>query len=133
MKRGLQFKLDGTLYLVDLDKMTSGEARILKHEYGMENVLDYELLDPDILAGLMLIAIRRTAPDLTDDEIRAKVDEVDIVPLLEQLSKQLQKAAAEAEAEAAKDPQSAAGNGSGPAAAKAGGRATTRKTSGARK
>jgi hypothetical protein len=95
----LRIKLDDEQYEVDLDRLSLGEARILKHEYGMTDLSEFNFFDPDQMFGLFAIAIRRKRPEATDAEITAEVEGIDIVPVIDDLRQQIEDAADKAKAE----------------------------------
>jgi hypothetical protein len=128
---GLKIKLDGEQYTIDMSKITLGEGRFLKKHFGMTSYEELTIIDPDpdIIVGILAVAIKREHPELDEDEIVAKVEAIPqgdfFVPMLRGLEAEAQKAREAAE----KDPQSAGANGSAPAA-KNGSSATTRKKRG---
>lgn len=122
-------KLDGEKFEVDPDKLTLGEARLLKREYGMEDFSNFNFFDPDQMVGLFVVAVKRAHPDWSDEDVLAKVEGVENGPIFEEINKQIEAARKKAEAEKA-DPPKAAVSASAPVA-KGGNQATTRKKRGA--
>lgn len=120
----LRMKLEDERYEIDPDKLTLGEAYRLKREYGMEDFTSFNFFDPEQMIGLFFIAVKRAHPDLSDEEIRAKVEAVESGPIFADLNRQVEKAI-EAEKKKANPPSAVAGPG--------GGQATTRGTRGPRK
>jgi hypothetical protein len=125
----LRMKLDGERYEIDPDKLTLGEARLLKREYGMEDFSNFNFFDPDQMVGLFVVAVKRAHPDWSDEDVLAKVEGIENGPIFHEINKQIEAARKKAEAEKA-DPPKAAVSASAPAA-KAGKQATTRKKPGA--
>jgi hypothetical protein len=111
-------------YEIDLDKLTLGEGRFLKREFGMRSYNELDLLDPDadMIVGVLAVAMKRGHPELDDDEVIAKVEGLSNGDYFTQLQKQIEAEVKKAE-EAAADPQSA-----GESASAAGNGAKTRKT-----
>jgi hypothetical protein len=124
----LRIKLDGDKYEVDPDKLTLGEARLLKRDYGMEDFSTFNFFDPDQMVGLFVVAVKRAHPDWSDEDVLAKVEGIENGPIFQDINKQVDAALKKAEAEK-KDPPGAAVSASAPAA-KAGKPATTRKKPG---
>lgn len=129
---GLKFALDKEKYEIDLDKVTLGEGRFLKQEFGMKSYEDLGLYDPDpdILVGLLAVCIKREHPEMSEADVLAKVEAIPNGDFFKQAAKQLEAERKKAEA-ALEDPQPAGGNASAPAA-NGGSSATRRKTPGAR-
>jgi len=125
---GLKITLDGEKYELDLDKVTLGEGRFLKSQFGMRSYSDLDLLDPDpdMIVGAIAVAVKRSHPELDDSEIIEKVESLSNGDYFKQLQKQIEVEVKKAEADAA-DPQPAGGNASAPAARGRNG-AKTRKT-----
>jgi hypothetical protein len=69
-------KVEDTTY--ELDKMTLGEARILKREFGLTDLSSFSGTDPDQLVGLLYLALKRENPAMTHDEALAEVEGLDI-------------------------------------------------------
>lgn len=126
---GLKFALDKEKYEIDLDKVTLGEGRFLKQEFGMKSYEDLGLYDPDpdILVGLLAVCIKREHPELSEADVLAKVEAIPNGDFFKQAAKQLEAERKKAEA-ALENPQPAGGSTS----ANGGSSATPRKTRGAR-
>jgi hypothetical protein len=129
---GLKFTLDKEKYEIDLDKVTLGEGRYLKREFGMKTYDALGLLDPDpdILVGLLAVCIKRAHPELSEAEVLEKVEAIDNGDYFDQATKHVHAARKKAEAALA-DPQPAGGSASAPAR-NGGSSATPRKTPGRR-
>jgi hypothetical protein len=67
-------KLDGQTY--ELDRLTLGEARILKHEFDMGSLELLDPSDPDHLIGLLYLAMRRKRPTEPRDALMAQIEGV---------------------------------------------------------
>jgi hypothetical protein len=93
----LRMKVDEETFEVDLDKLTLGEARLLKHDYGMSDLREFSFWDPDQMAGLFVIAVKRAHPDMSEADVLAKVEGVDAGTVLEDLQKQVEAAVQAAE------------------------------------
>lgn len=80
---GLYFKVtvDGETY--ELDRLTLGEARVLKHEFDMHSLDLLDSTDPDHLIGLLYLAMRRKHPDRTREAIMASVEGIAFEDLAE--------------------------------------------------
>jgi hypothetical protein len=115
----IEIKLDDRTYEIDPDKITLGEARVLKRDYGMESLGSLNFGDPDQMVGMLVMAIRRESPDLSEADVQAKVEDLDFVQILDGM-----KLPGET-----KDPPSAGGKDTSPAR-KPSGPATTRKKPG---
>lgn len=113
-------------YELDLDKITLGEGRFLKREFGMQSYNDLELLDPDpdMIVGALAVAMKRHHPDLDEAEVIAKVESLSNGDYFKQIQKQIEAEVKKAQ-EAAADPQPAGGSASAPAKRNG---AKTRKT-----
>jgi hypothetical protein len=127
----LKMTLDSEKYTVDLDKITLGEARLLKDQYGMEGFDELNFFDPDQLTGLFVVAVKRAHPELSDKEILAKVEGIESGPIFADINKQIEAAIKKVEAEKA-DPLKAGASASAPARSN-GSSATTRKKPGSRR
>jgi len=112
----LKMKLDGEKYEVDLNKISLGEGRLLKREFGMKDFQDLDWWDPDVLTGVFAIAVMRTHPEMTFAEVLERVEGVESGPIFGELGKQIQAQIEKARAEQA-DPPRAAVSASAPAAA----------------
>jgi hypothetical protein len=121
----LKMKLDGEKYEVDPDKLTLGEALIMKRQYGMQDFTEFNFFDPEQMVGLFVIAVKRAHPELSDQEILAKVEGIENGPIFNDINKQVEEARKKAA-----DPQVAGASASVPAAGSR--RATTRKKPGSR-
>lgn len=127
----IRFKLGKDKYEIDEDDLTLGEAFFLKREYDLNDFSNLSHDDPEVLLGLLAVALKRKDPELTDAEARTRAEGIKSAPIFEDLTKQYQKIIADAEARAAEDPPSPAVNAS-TAGATGGKSATPRNTRGAR-
>jgi hypothetical protein len=75
----LKIKLDGELF--EVEKLTLGEGRILKRDYGMSDLSEINLADPDQLVGMLSISMKRTHPELSEEEVLAKVEGLDFLTI----------------------------------------------------
>lgn len=62
----------------ELPKLTLGEGRILKREFGLEQYEDFNETDPDQLVGLLYLCLKREKPDATHEELIAEVEAMDV-------------------------------------------------------
>lgn len=66
----------------EVEKLTLGDARLLKRHYGLEDLSEFESGDPDILAGILFLALRRekllAGETVVDAALMAEVDGLDI-------------------------------------------------------
>lgn len=124
----LRMKLDGEKYEVDLDKISLGEGRLLKREFGMDDFSDLNFFDPDQLVGLFVVAVMRAHPDMPYPDVLKKVEGIESGPIFDDINNQVAAAVEKARAEQA-DPPRAAGSASTPAAVR-GSSARPRKTRG---
>jgi len=69
-------KIDGKTY--ELDRLTLGDARILKSRFGLEGMSLFSPDDPDHLAGLLVLALKRERPDTPLSELIAEIEDLDI-------------------------------------------------------
>jgi hypothetical protein len=125
---GLKITLDGEKYEVDLDKVTLGEGRFLKSQFGMRSYSELDLLDPDpdMIVGAIAVAMKRSHPELDDSEVIEKVESLPNGDYFKQIQKQIEVEVEKAR-KAAEDPQPADATVSAPAAKRQSG-AKTRKT-----
>lgn len=67
-------KIDGKEYV--LDRLTLGEAHILKHEFDLADVEMVDAGDPDHIRGLIYLAFRRGDRRASHADLIARVDDV---------------------------------------------------------
>jgi len=72
------FKVKVGEALYELEKLTLGEARRLKREFGMESLEHFSPTDPDQLVGLLVLACKRRHPEWTDETVLRFVEGLDI-------------------------------------------------------
>ncbi len=65
----------------ELDKLTLGEARRLKRDFGLTDLEAFNGTDPDQMVGLLFLSYKRSHPQLADDAI---LDEQGMLRVLEQ-------------------------------------------------
>jgi hypothetical protein len=118
----LKMKLAGKTYAIDPDKLTLGEALVLKRDFGMTDFTAFNYFDPEQMVGLFVIAVKRAHPEMSDDEVRGKVEGLQNGPIFTEINKQIAEAVKKAS-----DPQKA---GAAKAAPASGTPAKTRKTRG---
>lgn len=76
---GPQFKIGHRTYPMP-QKFSLGELRILKREFDLKDVAKIDKRDPDHIAGLLYIAMRRKDPTLTVDELDAlDIERIEVV------------------------------------------------------
>lgn len=121
----IRFKVGKNKYEVDEDDLTSGEAFLLKRDYGLTDFGDLSYRDPEVMLGLIVVAIRRKHTDLSEEDARTKAEGIKTAPIFEDLKKQFEKIIADAKAREAEDPPSPAENVS--TAGETSGRAATRR------
>ena len=98
----------------ELDRLTLGEARILKREFGLADLAHFNSTDPDQLVGLLVLALQRENPALTLKEAIAQVEDLDVEAFEEAPA-----------AEEESDPTPAASGGEAPTEATAGSQETS--------
>lgn len=127
----LKIKLGAKTLKLDPDRLTLGEAHLMKHEFGMEGFGDLSVWDPDQLLGFATIAVKRANKDLTLEDAKAQAEGVEFSPIFEDILAQVQ--AEEEKVKAAQaDPPQAAESTSAPVAAN-GSPGTSPKTRGRRR
>jgi hypothetical protein len=62
----------------ELDKLTLGDARLLKKQFGLVDMTEFSGTDPDQLVGLMFLAYKKANPGLTDETVLSHVESLDI-------------------------------------------------------
>jgi hypothetical protein len=62
----------------ELDKLTLGDARLLKKQFGLVDMTEFSGTDPDQLVGLMFLAYKKANPGLTDETVLSHVENLDI-------------------------------------------------------
>lgn len=62
-----------------LEKLTLGEARVLRKQFGLEQIEDFNPTDPEQLAGLLYLCMKRENPGLPDALIMAEIDGLDVM------------------------------------------------------
>lgn len=95
-----KLKVDGALFDVPTD-FTLGDMRAMKR-FGVADVTGASATDPDMIAALIYISMRRADPSVTEDVVDT-IREVEFIP-------------DEEDADVAGPPPSAAANGNGAAA-----------------
>lgn len=61
----------------ELPKVTIGEARLLKRHFGLAQIEDLNPTDPDHLAGLLFLCLRRESPGVPMEKLLAEVEDLD--------------------------------------------------------
>lgn len=82
----LRFDLDGATYRFDQARLSIAEARLVKRHTGWGYALwdsQIQLLDPDAIAALVLLAKRRAGEDVAWGDL----DEVDLAALVKTLTR----------------------------------------------
>lgn len=67
-------KIGDTTY--ELEKLTLGDTRILKHKFGLTDLSEFSSTDPDVIVGLLALAIRKADPNKSIEQATAEVDEL---------------------------------------------------------
>lgn len=112
--------IGGTKY--ELKKLTLGDARLLKRQFGLEDLDDLNPTDPDQLVGLLFLAKCKAEPERDRGELLDEIEELDFAAMIED--------GVQAD-DAAPEPEGPTGAGGEPAKdTKPGSRAKTPKTSG---
>lgn len=62
----------------ELDKLTLGDARVLKREFGLEDMEDFSPTDPDHLVGLLYLCLRREQPNAAQEDLLGEIEDLDI-------------------------------------------------------
>lgn len=68
-------RVGGTLY--EIDKLTLGDTRILKHKFGLTDLVEFSSTDPDVIVGLLALAIHKANPATTIDDAAAEAEGLD--------------------------------------------------------
>jgi len=71
-----RIKIAGTVY--EIPTFNLGELRLLKREFDIPDVEDVSFGDPDFIAGLCYIVMRRANPDVTAAEVDA-ITEIELL------------------------------------------------------
>lgn len=69
-------KIGDTTY--ELAKLTLGDSQTLKHRFGVSDLTEMSSTDPDVIVGLLTLAVRKADPTKTLDQALAEVQEFDI-------------------------------------------------------
>ena len=67
----------------ELEKLSLGDARTLKREFGLADLEDLNPTDPDQLVGLIYLAIVKTTPDVQRAAALAEAEGIDVVEWIE--------------------------------------------------
>jgi hypothetical protein len=105
----IRFKIGKDKYEIDEDDLTAGEAFLLHRDYGLADFGDLSYKDPQVLLGLITLAVRRKQPALSEDAVREQAETVKTAGIFEDLTKQFEKIIADAEAKE-QDPPAPAGD-----------------------
>lgn len=62
----------------ELDKLTLGDSRLLKREFGLVDLEEFNTTDPDQLVGLLVICLKRERPSADLGALIAEVEAMDI-------------------------------------------------------
>lgn len=62
----------------ELDRLTLGDGRVLKQKFGLEDLTKISPGDPDMLVGLLFLALKRAKPDAPDANLIAEIEDIDI-------------------------------------------------------
>jgi len=92
-------KVGGKAY--ELPKLTLGEARILKRDFGLDDLEYFNPTDPDHLTGLLYLCLKREKPDASHALLLAEVESLDVEEFEQ----------SDPETKAAPDPQPAVSDG----------------------
>jgi hypothetical protein len=117
-KTAIKVAIDGRKYTYDFKTITLGEGQFLKANFGLESYNEVRLTDPDpdLLVGVLALAMKREHPELDDDEIIAKVRAVPASAYFDPVDEWIEAEVKRKQAEEA-DPQPAGGKDSAPAGA----------------
>lgn len=67
----------------ELEKLSLGDARTLKREFGLSDLEDLNPTDPDQLVGLIYLAIVKANPDVQRAAALAEAEGIDVVEWIE--------------------------------------------------
>lgn len=73
----LKIKFGDELY--EVSRLPLGEAQRLKHEHGVDDLTHIDLTDPDVLVGVLEVAVRAKHPDWTPAQIKEHVEGIDFL------------------------------------------------------
>lgn len=74
-----KLKVGETVY--ELDKLTMGDTRTLKHHFGVADLAKMSSTDPDVIVGVLAIAIQRK-DGKTLDEATAEAESIDFADVV---------------------------------------------------
>jgi hypothetical protein len=82
----IRIKLDDKTHEIDPDRLKLGEVLTLRRDFGFRNMAEFDAADPEILIGLLVIAMQRDNPDTPYAQIVAEVKDLDFMDVAEGLS-----------------------------------------------
>lgn len=62
----------------ELDKLTLGDARVLKRHFGLDDVEFFNPTDPDQAVGLLVLCLQRERPEESLEVLTAEVEALDV-------------------------------------------------------
>lgn len=65
-------------HVYTLEKLTLGDARILKRDFGLEDMDEFSPTDPDTLVGLLYLCLKAERPLADRTALIAEVEALDI-------------------------------------------------------
>lgn len=72
------FKIKVGSKVYELPKMTLGEARIMAQHFALEDMSKFNPQNPEQMAGLLYLCIRRERPNASHEDLLAEIDALDI-------------------------------------------------------
>lgn len=69
-------KVDDKVY--SLERLTLGDARLLKERFGLADLEEFNPSDPDQLVGLLFLALRKERPTEPEANLLAEIEDLDI-------------------------------------------------------
>jgi hypothetical protein len=67
----------------ELDKLTLGDTRTLKRDFGLTDMENFSSSDPDQLVGLMFLAMSKERPNERPEKILRDIEAIDILDVIE--------------------------------------------------
>lgn len=94
-KAGVFFRCRVGERVYELPKLTLGEGRILRTEFGVTDYMELNTTDPEQLVGLLYLCLRRERPAAPKEELIAEVEALDFEDWVVAFAEDLEKVAAE--------------------------------------
>jgi hypothetical protein len=78
----VKWLVNGESYDADLGSLTLGEWRVI-HHYSGAGMKEADLNNPDVLAGMAAVLIKRKYPAMPESEVEKRVNSIDLQTLIE--------------------------------------------------